>query len=272
MTAYTYKPLKFFALTLLISWVAFSLAAYFSYQPGQEPLQMIVTIAGSNVPFIVGLFMIYGSGNSALKQDYPRRLLRVNRAGLWGLPTALLLFPAALMLAVAISVLFGKSADQFKLVSELSLLIPILAPTFEELAWRGYGVDSLRSRYNLLQTSLLFSLVWGLWHVPMFFGNGYYQNELWQMGIPYVLNFFVSLVPFTIILNWLYYKTNRSILTAILFHIVAVVAPEAFGVEESTKFMQTGILLIVAAGIVVKDLAFFTADASPNPIDTRRAA
>ena len=237
------------------TWVTWSLAAYFSYQTGKEPIQMLLTIAGSVAPSVVGLFMIYGSGNRALKQDFLSRLFQVNRVGLGYLLTTLLLFPASLMLATAISVLFGKSPTQFMLVDGLSLMIPILAPTFEEIGWRGYGVDSLEGRHNLLTTSLLFALVWALWHVPLFFTSGYYQNELWKMGIPYVLNFFVSLVPFSIILNWLYHKTNRSILLAILFHIVAVVCPEAFRVEESTKFIQTGILLVVAAVIVAKDLA-----------------
>lgn len=259
MNRYAYKPWKFYALALAISWAAWFLAAYFSYQTGKEPFMLLSMIAGSNVPFVVGLFMIYGSGSAALKQDYVSRLLRVNRDSLRYLPIILLLLPVSLLVAVAISVLFGRSPAQFTLAGELSLLIPILAPTFEELGWRGYGLDSLRSRYNLLTTSLLFALLWGLWHVPMFLVNTTYQHELWQMGIPYALNFFVSLVPFTIIVNWLYYKTNRSILSAILFHVIAVIAPEAFNVEESTKFIQTGILVVVAVGIMAKDRAFFSA-------------
>lgn len=269
---YAYKPFKFFALTMATTWVAWSLAAYFSYQPGKEPVQMLLTIFGSVAPSIVSLFMIYGSGNRALRQDFAGRLFRVKRVGLPYLPATLLLFPVALMAAVAVSLLFGKSTAQFTLVSELSLMIPILAPTFEEIGWRGYGVDSLRSKYNLLTSSLLFSLIWAAWHVPLFFTKGYYQNELWQMGIPYVLNFFVSLVPFSIILNWLYDKTNRSVLVAVLFHIVAVVCPEAFRVEESTKFIQTAILLVVAGVIVARERGLFTAQPSRGLSESRRAA
>jgi len=269
---YAYKPWKFYALTMLATWVAWFLAAYFSYQTGKEPIMILLTITGSVAPFVVGLFMVYGSGSAALKRDFLIRLLQVNRVGLRHFPTILLLLPVSLLVAVAISVLFGKSTTQFMLVSELSLLIPILAPTFEEIGWRGYGVDSLRSRYNLLTASLLFALLWALWHVPLFFINTYYQNELWKMGIPYVLNFLVSLVPFTIIVNWLYYRANRSILAAILFHVVAVVSPEAFRVEESTKFIQTGILVVIAVSIVAKDLAFFTADSTPGLVGSRRSA
>lgn len=259
MDQYTYKPWKFFALSISITWVLYCVAVYFSYQPDQEGMQILWTAAGGIAPSIIALCMIYGSGSTALKRDLPGRLLRLNGAGLRYLPVVILLFPASLLAAAAISLLYGGSPDQFRLVSEFSLMIPILAPTFEELAWRSYGVDSLRSRYNLLKTSLVFTLLWALWHVPLFFGNGYYQHELWQLGIPYVLNFFVSLVPFSIILNWLYYKTNRSILVGILYHIAAVLSPMAFGVEESTKFIQTALLIAVAAFIYVKDRAFFSA-------------
>lgn len=269
MNNYTYRPWKFFALSISITWVLYCVAVYFSYQPGQEGMQILWTAAGGIAPSVVGLFMISGSGDKALKRDYASRLLRLNGAGLRYLPITLLLFPLSLLAAAAISLLFGKSPDQFRLVSEVSLMIPILAPTFEELAWRGYGVDSLRSRYNLLQTSLVFALLWALWHVPLFFGNGYYQHELWQLGIPYVLNFFVSLVPFSIILNWLFYKTNRSILVGILYHIASVISPMTFNVEESTKFMQTALLIVVAVLIYVKDRAFFTAPSSSNLIESR---
>jgi uncharacterized protein len=269
---YAYKPVKFFAFTISITWVLYFLAVYFSYQPGQESMQFLLTAAGGIAPSVVGLFMIYGSGSTAMKQDFLSRLLQVNRVGLRYLPGILFLVPVSLLAATAISVLFGQSPTQFRLVSELSLLVPVLAPTFEEIAWRGYGVDSLRSRHNLLTTSLLFALLWALWHVPLFFGNGYYQHELWKMGLPYVLNFFVSLVPFSIILNWLYYKTNRSILTGILYHVAAVITPEAFGVEDSTKFIQTAILVLVAVGIVAKDRAFFSSHSSPTLIESRHSA
>ncbi|HYG60643.1 MAG TPA: hypothetical protein VD902_21425, partial [Symbiobacteriaceae bacterium] len=132
MNQVTYKPLKFFTLTMLISWVAWFLAAYFSYQTGKESFMLLLMIAGCNVPFVVGLFMIYGSGSTALKQDYLSRLLRFKWGDLRYLPAILFLLPVSLLVATAISLLFGKSPNQFMLAGELSLLIPILAPTFEE--------------------------------------------------------------------------------------------------------------------------------------------
>ncbi len=49
------------------------------------------------------------------------------------------------------------------------MVILFLAPTLEELGWRGYGVDSLRSKFSLFKTTMLFAVIWGLWHLPLFF-------------------------------------------------------------------------------------------------------
>ncbi|MDF2626491.1 MAG: hypothetical protein K0R39_322 [Symbiobacteriaceae bacterium] len=261
------KPIKFFAFTLLLTWAAWFAAAYFSHQPGGEGLHLILTIIGSNIPFFAALFMVLGSGNRGLKRDFGTRL--IGGIHLRDLPALLLLLPATMLLSIAISLLFGGSAEQFAF-SELfssaglaGLLISILAPTFEELGWRGYGMDSLRSRSSLLKSSLLFTLLWAIWHVPLFFANGNYQNELVHLGVPYVINFFVSLLPATIIMNWIYYRNGRSTLAAILFHIMMVLTAEAFLVQESVKFIQTGVLLVVAAGLVLYDRTFFMADGAP---------
>lgn len=265
------QPVKFFAYSLLLTWVAWFAAAYFSHQPGGEPTQILLTVLGTFMPFIVGIVLVHGSGNQALKRDFWSRMIGIGRIRLAHVPTIILLLPASILLAIAISVLFGGSAGQFGLSDLFSfsgqavagLLISILAPTTEEIGWRGYGADSLRGRFSLLKASLLFALFWGLWHVPLFIVNNGYQHELWHAGLLYVANFFISLVPLTVIMNWLYYRNGRSTPVAILFHIMAVLAAEAFLVEEWVKFIQTGILALLAVGLVLYDKAYFLAEGTP---------
>jgi membrane protease YdiL (CAAX protease family) len=52
----------------------------------------------------------------------------------------------------------------------------VYAPAVEELGWRGYGMDSLRSCFSLFTASLYFALLWALWHLPLFFINNYYHK------------------------------------------------------------------------------------------------
>lgn len=132
-----------------------------------------------------------------------------------------------------------------------------LAPMLEEFGWRGYGVDSLRAKFNLFKTSLLFACLWAMWHLPLFFINGYYQHELWNTSIIYVANFFVSILPATILLNWVYYKNNRSIIAAILLHFMFNLFSVLFQTEQFTKCILTVLLLVVSVTVVVKNKKFF---------------
>jgi uncharacterized protein len=264
-TDHTYKPVRFFLTTFLITWIAWFMAAWFSYQKGMQGLELLFMVPGLLAPFIAVGAMIRGKKNESLRKDFWNRL-SLKKINMRYLPAILLTMPLTLFLATALSLLLGHSANQLQLSSDynimsgqvlLSILILFLAPTFEELGWRGYGVDSLRDKFNLFKTTLIFAALWALWHLPLFFIQGYYQNELWNMGIVYVINFFVSILPATILMNWMYYKNNRSIIAAILFHFTFDLFSVLFQTEQFTKCIITIILLVISLIIILKDKAFF---------------
>jgi membrane protease YdiL (CAAX protease family) len=272
-TETVYKPVRFFVITFLITWITWFIAAYFSYQKGMEGVQLLFMVPGLFAPFIAVLIMMSGAKNKELRKDFWDRL-SLKKIKLSYLPAILLIMPFALFLATALSLLFGQSADQFLLSSEykimdgqvfLSLLILFLAPTLEELGWRGYGVDSLRSKFNLFKTTMLFALLWALWHLPLFFINGYYQHELWDTNIVYVINFFVSILPATVLMNWMYYKNNRSITAAILFHFFLNLFSVLFQTEQFTKCIITIILLIISIVIILRNKEFFFDQKKTSP-------
>ena len=260
-----YKPVHFFLITFLLTWIGGFIAAYFSYQPGREALQGLFMIPGLFAPFIAALILIRGAQNQALRQDFWARL-SLRKINLRYLPAILLIMPVTLLLATAISLLFGQSADQFRLASDfaimdgqvlLSLLILILAPTFEELGWRGYGVDSIRSKFSLFKTTLIFGILWALWHLPLFFTNGYYQHGLWETSMVYVINFFAQIFVAAILMNWIYYKSNRSISAAILFHFMFNLFSVLLQTEQFTKCIITVILLIISIVIILRNQEFY---------------
>jgi hypothetical protein len=109
---------------------------------------------------------------------------------------------------------------------------------------------------NLLGASLLFGFFWGLWHLPLSFIKDYYHSNVAASGLLYSLNFVVSLIPFVILMNWLYYRSRRRVLVAIVFHITAGSFNETFATHPDSKVIQTGLLLVLAVVVVVleKDL------------------
>ena len=71
------------------------------------------------------------------------------------------------------------------------------------------------------------------------------------------MNFVFSLFVFVILINWLYFKTNRNLLIAILFHLSANISNEIFATHPDSKVIQTGILLIVAVIVLIKERSMF---------------
>lgn len=171
----------------------------------------------------------------------------------------------SILLAQAISLLFGYSPAQFVITGNYTFtsgvfpvwFLLIMAPVIEELAWHSYGTDSLRARFSLFTTSMIFALFWGIWHIPLGSIQGYYQTQLVEAGWIHAANFLVSIFPFVIIMNWLYYKTGRNMLVPVVFHISAGYFNEIFATHPDSKVIQTGLLIVFAIVIIAREKHFF---------------
>lgn len=115
----------------------------------------------------------------------------------------------------------------------------------------------MRSRFNSFETAVIFAIFWGFWHIPLPFINYDYQSNLVATGWVHSVNFLVSIFPFVIIMNWLYYKAGRNILVPIIFHITAGYFNEIFATHPDSKVIQTILLLIIAVIIVTREKHFF---------------
>jgi len=113
------------------------------------------------------------------------------------------------------------------------------------------------TRFNLFTTSILFATYWAIWHFPLSTIKGYYHSNLEVSGLLYSLNFILSLLPFVIIMNWIYYKSGRNIILTIVFHITAGLFNEIFATHPMSKVIQTGLLAMLAIYLVERDKELF---------------
>lgn len=269
------RPLAFYAASTLTSFVPWSGAAYLSHLPEQTVLvqrgTLILGVLGLGAPAAIAAWLVHRRG---LWADVRSRLLWRRGASRFHIACAFGLLLVSLLVAQAISLLFGYSAEQFLLRDGLTFssgLLPVwsvlvLAPVLEELAWHGYGTDALLTRMRLFPASMVFTVFWTLWHAPLAFIKGYYHSEVVAQGWLHALNFPLSMIPFVLIMNWLYYRTGRSITVAIVFHITAGFVNEIFLTHPDSKLIQTAVLLVVAAVVVVKDRELFF---GPRPVAPR---
>lgn len=260
-----YRPICFFSLSLMIPWVLWFIAAKISHTPGQEssPWLAGLMLAGLFVPVFLAMWLVWR--NPVLRADTLPRLLCFSGFPKRYLFAAILLPPVSLMLAQLVSLLFGHSLDQFHISGNPSFTSAVLSPwlmlalaaVVEELAWHSYGTDALLSRFSLFAASMLFTLYWALWHLPLGFIKGYYHSELAASGALYTANFVASMVVFVLLMNWLYMKSGRNIMVAALFHFCANLGNEIFATHPDSKVIQTGILLLVSAVVLYKEKGLF---------------
>ena len=259
---YKYRPVLFFGTTYLITWICWSGTALLSHLGIRPVLGGVLMLIGLLSPCMVAITLMGLSKNKLLLQDFKERLLNFRLIQFRFLPIIFFFLPLVMVISIYISVFFGFSLNQLQLTSNfdimkgqpwISLLIPIIAPALEELGWSGYGIDSLKSRFKLFYGTLLFGILWSIWHLPLFFVKGYYHYQLMDQSIFLVLNFFLSVLPLTFLTNWIYYWNGRSIIAAILFHIVVVVSSEVFMVDNWTKCIVTILITMVAFIVVWKE-------------------
>jgi hypothetical protein len=112
---------------------------------------------------------------------------------------------------------------------------------------------------SLFATSIIFGVIWGIWHMPLSGIKGYYQNVVAETGILYSINFLVSLIPYLILDNWTYYKTRRNMFLQITFHLLAGFSMEIFRTHPDTKVIHTVLLIIFCTVLVIKEKNFFFA-------------
>ena len=258
-----YRPVAFFVAAYLAAWVPWLVGAHLARQEGGELHGFLFILLGLLLgPTGAALFFVASSGSPALKRDFRDRIIDLRRIRpLYALVAVFL--PFVLMgLAIGVSLGFGESPDQFRPAGGPGLgmmvgLAMVLAPVLEETGWHGYGVDSLRAHASMWTATLLFAVLWCVWHAPSVLVRGSYQYQLAQMDNPlFLINFFVSILPAAVVANWLYYKNRRSVAGAVLVHAMLNGSAVLLNAGQVAKCIATVLYFLVAAAIAACDREF----------------
>jgi membrane protease YdiL (CAAX protease family) len=94
--------------------------------------------------------------------------------------------------------------------------------------------------------------MWALWHVPLFFMKGTHQHD--QLGFATISfwTYILSPVILSFLFTWIYNNTNRSTLSAILFHFMLNLTAELIPLNE-----QSGIYSFILVAVVSTILIIF---------------
>jgi len=116
----------------------------------------------------------------------------------------------------------------------------------EELAWRGFALPRLQAKYNALTSSIILGVMWGLFHLPLFFtGTG--SSQAGASFLP----FLISIVILSILFTWMYNNTQGSVLMAYLLHAATNTWTRVFTIDHSINPYVSEALTLITALIVV---------------------
>lgn len=112
---------------------------------------------------------------------------------------------------------------------------------FEEIGWRGFMLPQLERRHNPLISTLIVGFLWGFWHMSF------------QLGLFGFLIFIVTAMEMSLLMTWIYQKTNGNLILMTLWHFSINLLNQIFLTERLTApgFGVFAIVLAMFCGIAL---------------------
>ena len=257
MTNRKNSPWLYLLLTYTWSWL-FGFWAVWTEKPFDQPPVPILRILHGIGPLLVAMVLLYLTQSPKKQRDYWIRVIDVKRIKpRWWL-VILLAVPVVTGIAALGDILLGGIGARFEpgfqatLVSFLSYTVFILffGPLPEELGWRGFALDQLQKSYDARTSSIILGIGWASWHLPLFFIPGTYQNQL-GVGTLAFWVYLIAMIFSTFVMTWIYNHTQRSTMSAILFHFMINFTGELFVLSPRAEILQ-----FIVWGLVAIMIAF----------------
>ena len=185
-------------------------------------------------PSVAAFLLTYMKEGRNGAKELLKRALDFSFRKIWLVPIFLLM-PAIVGLSFLLAIL-SEPAPEIAVLSQPWVIIPAFfyvlflgGPLQEEFGWRGYALDRLQVNYNALVSSVIIGVVWGLWHLPLFFMQRremYYNIPIWD--------FILGTIFFSMIFTWIYNNTGGSILAVLLLHTTGNLSHFIFPVVATT--------------------------------------
>jgi uncharacterized protein len=249
------RLLVFFALAFAWSWFCWLMSSV--VKPQLPYLAGVFFLAGGFGPSIAAIAVVKSAGGRNGLRAWLVRCLQWRFDWRW-LALAFFLPLAVMVLAAAVHVTLGGTIAPSPAIGHVLLaaanfvLVLLLGgPLCEEFGWRGYALPALQERYSWRVASLILGVVWGLWHLPLF----YIANTA-QSHIPFAL-FMANTIALSVLFAWLFNHTGGSVLPALVLHtavnawawvIPVMVMPD--GSNLRPYGLTVGLLVLIALGLL----------------------
>jgi uncharacterized protein len=253
-------PWLFFVLTFALSW-----ALWIPFVVSGREVSLLAVAGGAFAPSIVGAVLASVSRDRESRRDFWKRVYSFRRIGGAWYAVIFLAFPVLVGLTLVIDYLIGgrffslqaaaRTLSQPVALAVFVVQMIVGGPLAEELGWRGFALDRLQGRWSALSSSLLLGVIWGLWHLPLFFMKGTTQGEMGLFSLRFWL-FFIQVLPLAVLFTWVYNNNGRSTLSAILMHFmtnstITLIVELRHALPERIEVIRTAVFVLAAVVVVL---------------------
>jgi len=205
------RVVQFFLFTFLVSWTFFFSAVAFS-GPTITPFISVLVLLGTITPSIVALLLSAIEGGAGALAS---RILEANVALRWYAFAIFYMLTVKLLVALVYRAAMGtwpRFGTESWLIIAIAILFSTPVQAGEELGWRGYALPRLAARIGYAGASVLLGVIWGIWHMPLFFVGG--TDKFGQSITVFVL----GTAALSVAVTWLYVHVKGSLLLTMLMH------------------------------------------------------
>lgn len=248
----------FFLLTFTFTWFFWIFAILISLNIIDLALPaMVPVVIGAHGPLVASFWFVYKENGLSGAKKLLLAGFKVRMKLTWWV--AILAFPALLAgVAFWINISTSSSQPETPLLDQPLLIIPNLIFMFflggsfqEEFGWRGFALPQLLGVQTPFSASLILGIIWGFWHLPLFYIDGLSQSYM-------NFSFFLLLtLSFSFIFTWVYIRTDFNLFSALLLHTTLNSSMNLFPPIEQTAggnqaaFTYLTFLYLTAAGILL---------------------
>jgi len=266
------NPWKFFLLTYAYSWVIW-IPSVLDGIGIELPFRVtgysvLVVIIGAFAPLMAAITLVVREeGWKGIKEFLGQALdFRIKPVYLiLALSLPLLIHVIAHYLALAVGLDVAKTLFPTEIpVAPIVLAIPyfflmlVIGGGQEEIGWRGYAQEPLQEKIGVIPASLVIGLIWGIWHLPLWFMTGDLHSAY------SFLAFVMMTTSISIMYAWLYNSSGKKLVVVMFFHAMSNTAapllPFLHGIEgkpETAYWLYSAVNVIfgfIFAYVLIKGL------------------
>ncbi|SNR44213.1 type II CAAX endopeptidase family protein [Halorubrum vacuolatum] len=254
------NPWVFFGVTFAITW-GFWILTILLGLGANTPGGILLLFLGLTGPGVAGIAFVCLVYDEPGRKDFWDRLTNVRRIpARWFLVILLLpliVIPSAAVVEITLGGTSASLADWVTGTDNLllsilpTLFMATLVPLLEETGWRGYALDRLQFTHSALVASLILGVVWSLWHLPMFFVEGWHHHENIGFLTLEFWMFHIGIVWLSVAFTWVYNNTRRSIIGAIILHAAINFTAQTFTLTGRAEVFHIALWFVVVVLVTV---------------------